>query len=110
MITKIELGERISAARKRLGLSQAEVGQKFGKISHAAISDIERGKTTLGIEDITKMSEILQVSFEDLTLDYKSLSVSMTNLRSSRENNENMVVKKSLDNFEKYLLDLNSEK
>lgn len=103
MITKIELGERIASARKRAGISQAQLGVMFGNISHAAISDIERGRTNLGIEDISKIANLLNVSFEDLTLDYKTLSRSITQFRSTSDVQKNMEINKSVSDFEALL-------
>ena len=54
-----ELGARIRRAREEIGLSQEQLG-RFVNRSHAAISDIERGKTNLGISDLTKIARFLQ--------------------------------------------------
>lgn len=66
MISKQDLGFRITEKRKRLGLSQSQLGEMMG-ISHVAISDIERGKTNLNVEEISKIALILKTTFEDLT-------------------------------------------
>jgi len=54
-----ELGARIRRAREELGLSQEQLG-RFMDRSHAAISDMERGKTKLGISGLTKLARFLQ--------------------------------------------------
>ena len=54
-----ELGARIRRAREEIGLSQQQLG-RFVDRSHAAISDMERGKTKLGISDLTKLARFLQ--------------------------------------------------
>lgn len=74
MINKIDLGFRIAEKRKRLEMSQSQLGEMLG-ISHAAVSDIERGITNLNVEGISKIADILKTTFEDLTFinDYSSI-------------------------------------
>lgn len=77
MINKIDLGFRIAEKRKRLEMSQSQLGEMLG-ISHAAVSDIERGITNLNVEGISKIADILKTTFEDLTFinDYSSVTQS----------------------------------
>lgn len=79
MINKQDLGFRITEKRKRLGLSQSQLGEMLGT-SHAAVSDIERGKTNLNVEDISKIALLLKTTFEELTFtsDLSSLSQSFS--------------------------------
>lgn len=58
MITKEELGTKIRELRIKAGLSQGELG-KLLKRSHAAISDIERGKTDLTVSDLLTIAGFL---------------------------------------------------
>ena len=46
------------AAREELRLSQTALGQRIGR-THAAISDIERGKTRIGLADLAHLAAIL---------------------------------------------------
>ena len=82
MITKIELGQRIAVARKRLRITQSHLGKLFGNITHAAISDIERGKTSLSIEKISIIANLLHITFEELTADNSVLTGSIFQMRS----------------------------
>lgn len=66
MINKIDLGFRITEKRKRLKISQSQLGEMLG-VSHVAISDIERGKTNLNVEEISKIAGLLKTTFEELT-------------------------------------------
>jgi transcriptional regulator with XRE-family HTH domain len=66
MINKRDLGFRITEKRKRLEMSQSQLGEMLG-VSHAAVSDIERGVTNLNVESISKIADILKTTFEDLT-------------------------------------------
>ena len=54
-----ELGARIRRAREEMGLSQEQFGRIMSR-SHAAISDMERGKTKLGVSDLTRVARFLQ--------------------------------------------------
>lgn len=63
--TKEELGRKIRDLRFRNNKSQEELGKYLGK-SHAAISDIERGKTELSVSDLNKIAEFFDVPVETL--------------------------------------------
>ncbi|GAC1401742.1 MAG: hypothetical protein NVSMB65_19130 [Chloroflexota bacterium] len=46
------------AAREEARLSQTALGERFGR-THAAISDIERGKTNVGVADLARLADLL---------------------------------------------------
>lgn len=55
-----ELGRRIRALREAQGLTQGEVGAKLPTpITHAAISDVERGKTCPDLDYLTDLATAL---------------------------------------------------
>ncbi|CCF85311.1 helix-turn-helix domain-containing protein [Nitrolancea hollandica] len=61
MITREEVGRRIRRAREELGLSQGDLGRLLSRPrTYAAISDIERGKTKLDVEELAEIARILQ--------------------------------------------------
>lgn len=61
MATYKEVGRRIRQARAELGLVQADLGRMLSRPrSHAAISDIERGKTKLDLEELAELAQVLQ--------------------------------------------------
>jgi transcriptional regulator with XRE-family HTH domain len=63
MTTRIQLGRAIRAARIERGWTQAQLGERmYRSRSHAAISDIETGKTGLDIQEISEVAELLGVS------------------------------------------------
>ncbi len=58
MDIKKELGAKIKELRSRRGLSQKELGRLLNR-SHAAISDLERGKTDLTVSDLLLLAKSL---------------------------------------------------
>ena len=60
MITKDKLGIKIRELRLKIGKSQEELG-KILKRSHAAVSDIERGKTDLSVTDLSTIANFFNV-------------------------------------------------
>ncbi len=57
----LELGKRIRTARRKKGMSQAELADKVG-ISVPYVSDVENGKKTIGVDIFMRIAEALQVS------------------------------------------------
>lgn len=60
MITKHELGAKIRQLRLDHKKSQQELGKALGR-SHAAVSDIELGKTDLSVTDLTVIAQFFNV-------------------------------------------------
>ena len=61
-----EVGRRIRHARQALGLSQTELGRRLARPrTHAAISDIERGKTKLDVEELSEFARLLGKTLAD---------------------------------------------
>lgn len=54
------IGMEIKVARTRAGLSQRELGKRLG-ISHAAVSDLETGKTKPDLDNLAVIAEVLDV-------------------------------------------------
>lgn len=68
MLTRGEIGQRVRAAREEQRLSQTVLGGLFGR-THAAISDIERGKTNIGLADLSRLADLLGKPISYFTLD-----------------------------------------
>lgn len=67
MPTYEEIGRRIRRAREAKGLLQADLGRRMARPrSHSAISDIERGKTRLDVEELTELARLLDTQLADL--------------------------------------------
>lgn len=102
--SKQELGARIRDLRVKNDISQEELGKVLQK-SHAAISDIERGKTEVSVNDLsliaqrfnTSVGEILSspVQASSGNLPYLSLSRADRNM----SDNDRMRMKKAREEF-----------
>ena len=64
----MDISKKIRAARRKKGLSQRELGLKTG-ISLGAIQGYEQGRYKPKIEQLTRLSEALEVSINDLDPD-----------------------------------------
>jgi transcriptional regulator with XRE-family HTH domain len=61
------VGAAIRIRRKTLRLTQSQLGSKLlPPVSHAAISDIERGKTTIGVTRLRDIALTLGTTSEQL--------------------------------------------
>lgn len=65
MLTPEEIGDKVRQLRVKYGKSQKELGRVLGR-SHATISDIERGKTGLGVDDLTKVADFFNVPVSEV--------------------------------------------
>ncbi|SFE89289.1 helix-turn-helix domain-containing protein [Succiniclasticum ruminis] len=55
------VGVRIRDARKKRGLSQAELAERLN-ISLSHMGDIETGRTNFGVDILMRITEVLQIS------------------------------------------------
>ena len=53
---RIKIGSRISAARKKLGMSQTEVANTLGKKSPAYLSLVENGSRNIMAADLVRLA------------------------------------------------------
>ena len=65
MLTKEQIGRKIKDLRFKNNKSQKELGKHLGK-SHAAVSDIERGRTELSAIDLAKIADFFDVPVESI--------------------------------------------
>lgn len=102
-ITKEELGKKIRDLREKNDKSQEELG-KFLNRSHAAVSDIERGKTDLSVSDLTKISQFFEVSVETFLSPNStpsSISFSHSRIELGLSDEEREKILKSREEFRK---------
>lgn len=60
------IGSNLLAARKRMGLTQAEVAELAG-LSDRTYADIERGTVNMRIETLLRICEVLRITPNDIT-------------------------------------------
>lgn len=61
------IGERVRRAREGKGLTQTDLGSKLKTpVTATAISLYEKGERDIGVEALTEIADILEVSFEYL--------------------------------------------
>jgi len=60
-----EVGQRVKKFRKERGLSQEKLAEKLD-VSRPVVSQIEKGKRKIKVEDVFKLAEILDFSIEEL--------------------------------------------
>lgn len=61
------IGRRLREAREAKGLTQAALGAELlPPRSHSAVSDIERGKTKLNVDELTVVAALLDTSLLSL--------------------------------------------
>ena len=61
----MKIGERILEARNRRNLTQEELAE-YANVSRAAISDIERGKSSPSVDTVGLIAEALKVDLYKL--------------------------------------------
>ena len=66
MLTQEDIGKKIRDLRVKQGIPQAELARAVGLESHAAISDIERGKTNLKLSQLSRIAEFFKMSVEEM--------------------------------------------
>lgn len=57
----MEIGKRIQGRRKQMGLTQEQLADKMD-VSIQMVSNLERGNKSIRIENLIKLSEILDIS------------------------------------------------
>lgn len=60
-----DIGNRLYAVRKRMGLTQAEVAEK-AELSSRTYADIERGTVNMRIETILRICKVLHITPDEI--------------------------------------------
>ena len=84
-IDMASLGKRLRNIRMRKGITLGELGDKIG-VTHAFLSQIERGERGIRLESLVRISNALEVSIEDLLAD----SLLVTNAESKPKEEEDL--------------------
>lgn len=75
------VGERICAAREKMGLTQLDVAQRMGSVSYQSVSQWERGSRNPKIESLERLAEAIGCPLSDLTHDPDSGLKSVESMR-----------------------------
>lgn len=78
-----EIGRKIREARKKKGMTQAELGQKVGTTA-AWIWMYENGRRPLDVETLVSISTALEVPFEELFPNLREMEEAMPDDRYGR--------------------------
>ena len=74
------IGNRLLAARKRLGMTQAEVAERAG-LSDRTYADIERGGVNMRIETFLRICQTLSVSPDDILTEERDVAFATSDNR-----------------------------
>lgn len=85
------IGERIEAARKAKGLTQAELGLRVG-LSTDKICKIETGTRKVSSGELFKLASVTGVRYEDLLRDRLKVAYRNADARSEEEIDAGMAV------------------
>ncbi len=78
------MGKKIRDIRVKKGISQLDLAKAIGLESHAAISDIENGKSNLKYNQLGKIADFFRISIEDM-LNSKIITSGTTQYRESKD-------------------------
>lgn len=94
------LGAKIRDIRVRRGISQSRLAKKLGFQSHTAISDIERGKTSISVDQLQKIARAFNLSFQEI-LNHTLPNMTRSNFRDDKDisREEQSEVDQSLQGF-----------
>lgn len=107
-IDPLVLGQRIRQLRMTKGKSQVAMGQYLGR-THAAMSDIERGKTNITVQDLSKIATFLGVTVNDILQEPVTTGAHYEKYRFAKDvtPEEQQQAKSSIDDFKKRVQELN---
>lgn len=100
MLTKEEIGKKIRDLRVKKAISQGKLAKAIGLESHAAVSDIERGKTNLKITQLNKIADFFEMSVGEL-LNSEVITAYVSQNRESKDitPEERKKAQRSMDGF-----------
>jgi transcriptional regulator with XRE-family HTH domain len=106
MATTEEIGKRVREAREEMGMTQGDLGRRWGGRSHAAVSDIERGTTRLTASGLAELAQILN---KPVTFFYGE-KTSAQYLRGGRDEDGAISSRPGAEDFRKFLLQKKKER
>jgi transcriptional regulator with XRE-family HTH domain len=83
-MTKEELGAKIRTIRTERGISQDALGKVLNR-THAAVSDIERGKTDLSVSDLYTIAKFFEMPITEFLEEQKPSVPSFVQYRDAKD-------------------------
>lgn len=84
MLDDVTIGKKIRELREKKDISQEELGKVLNH-THAAISDIERGRTKISVSDLSIIANYFGVSINDVLREEPTNSPSLTQYRDAKD-------------------------
>ncbi|MCX6785138.1 MAG: helix-turn-helix transcriptional regulator [Candidatus Komeilibacteria bacterium] len=91
------IGQKIKQIRRIKGITQKEIGDLLG-CSEAQISHIENGNRTINMDDLSKLSKFLGVSYDSFSIK----SADFVNFRHDASSTNNVMSQDMLNDFKKF--------
>lgn len=80
----IEIGQRIAELRIRIGISQQRLAEMLG-VSRPTITQIEKGKRKVSVDELVRLSEIFNLSVDNLLCSKEKLKVILAKSQERKE-------------------------
>ena len=95
-----EIGRRIRQAREAKNMSQGELGSRLSSpVTATAISLYEKGNRDIGLDSLSEVAKIFEVSMESLIDGYKEAPPIPVALRADKELKNNPKAQKQIIDF-----------
>lgn len=102
----LSIGKKIRELREQVGMSQQQLADRLG-VSRPKVSQIENGTAKIAADELVNLSEILNVSIEQLLEITKEPKIVLPTVRRKKENLRGIrinVPQKNLEKFKEVLL------
>ncbi len=80
----VEIGQKIAELRMRTGISQQRLAEMLG-VSRPTITQIEKGKRKVSVDELVRLSEIFNLSVDNLLCSKEKLKVILAESREIKE-------------------------
>src|SRR5690606_27520707 len=97
MLNSKTIGNKISTARKKTNLSQAELAQQVS-ISSQAVGKWERGESMPDITTLNRLAEIFKVDLNYFSDNFESLANDKSKFQAFPQSDEDIYIKQSNKN------------
>ena len=80
----VEIGQKIAELRMRTGISQQRLAEMLG-VSRPTITQIEKGERKVSVDELVRLSEIFNLSVDNLLCSKEKLKVILAESRERKE-------------------------